>query len=327
MATWSGAKVLVTGAGGFIGSHLVERLVAEGASVRAFIRYTSNGRPGHLQSSSVLDQVEVISGDVRDAGCVELAASDRDIVFHLAALVGIPYSYEAPDSYVQTNVLGTQNLLNAVRRKGSLLVGTSTSEVYGSAQYVPIDEGHPLQAQSPYAASKIAADVLALSYYRSFQTRVTILRPFNAYGPRQSARAVIPTIISQLISRPEVEIGAVDTERDFTYVSDTVEAFLRIGLCREAEGSVVNCGSGSSVTIGDLARLIGKIVGREPRLLVSPRRVRPTSSEVERLCADSSRARDLLGWTAAVSLEDGLRSTVEWIAAHRASYRTGTYAT
>jgi dTDP-glucose 4,6-dehydratase len=318
--------VLVTGAGGFIGSHLVERLVAEGASVRAFVRYSSTGSPGHLQDSRVLDQVEIVSGDVRDASFVSSVANDREVVFHLAALIGIPYSYEAPESYVQTNVVGTLNLLNAVRSKGSLLVSTSTSEVYGSARYVPIDEAHPLQAQSPYAASKIAADVLALSYHRSFQTRVTILRPFNAYGPRQSARAVIPAIISQLIAQPRVEIGAVDTERDFTYVSDTVEAFIRVGLCREAEGSVVNCGSGRSVTIGDLARLIGTIVGRQPELVISQQRIRPASSEVDRLRADSTRAHDLLRWTAGIPLEEGLRLTVEWIAAHPVAYRSGVYA-
>ena len=326
MIAWRGAKVLVTGAGGFIGSHLVDLLVREGADVRAFVRYTSHGGHGFLDESATASDVEVVLGDVRDASSVKSAVDGRDVVFHLAALIGIPYSYEAPDSYIRTNIEGTLHVLEATRAAGALLVNTSTSEVYGTAQRVPMDETHPLNAQSPYAATKVAADMLALSYARSFGARVAVLRPFNTYGPRQSARAVIPTIASQLLAGDEVRVGSLHPERDLTFVSDTVAAFLAVARSEGCVGRVTNSGSGVSVSIRDLIERIAHIVGRTPRIYQEEVRVRPASSEVDRLRADTSAIRGLTGWRPQISLDEGLRRTIDWIASHPDRYRVGAYA-
>lgn len=310
------SRVLVTGADGFIGSHLVELLVAKGHQVRAFVLYNSFNSWGWLDSlpRAVQDSIEVVAGDVRDYQSVRRAISGCDAVFHLAALIAIPYSYQAPDSYVDTNVRGTLNVLNAVRDLdvGRLIV-TSTSEVYGTAQVVPITEDHPLQAQSPYAATKIGADQLALSFHRSFGTPISILRPFNTYGPRQSLRAVIPTIISQIASgQRELRLGDLTPTRDFNYVTDTCEAFLALSECDSAIGTVVNAGSGREISIGELANLIAEVMGKSVEVVADDERVRPSASEVFRLLADSSKIRSLTSWQPSHDLGSGLRKTVEW---------------
>jgi len=323
---WSGRRVLVTGAGGFIGSYLCERLVELGASVRALAEYNSLGSWGWLDDSPRRGELEVVLGDVRDADSVVGACAGVDTVFHLAALIAIPFSYEAPLAYLQTNAIGTANVLRAAQRAGCrLLVHTSTSEVYGTARYVPIDEAHPLQAQSPYAASKIAADKLAESFHLSFGVPVTTLRPFNTYGPRQSARAVIPTIVTQVLAGGSLALGNLTPTRDFTFVADTVEAFIRIADCKAAIGHVVNAGSGREISIGLLAERIETLLDRPATVERDPERVRPEDSEVERLCADTSLARDLLDWTPAVELDDGLRTTATWIAENLERYRVGVY--
>jgi dTDP-glucose 4,6-dehydratase len=321
--------VLVTGAGGFIGSHLAERLVALGAQVRALVRYTSAGRWGWLEEADaqVRDAIEVVLGDIRDYDSVREAMRGREAVFHLAALIGIPYSYRAPQSYVRTNVEGTVNVLQAARELGTgRVVCTSTSEVYGTAQVVPIDEGHPLQGQSPYSASKIAADKLAESYFLSFGLPVCIARPFNTYGPRQSARAVIPTIIAQALAGSEVRVGSLAPTRDFNFVSDTVEGFVAIGSAPQAAGEVINFGTGVEVSIRQLADMLQRLLGKSLTLVTEEERVRPENSEVGRLCASAGKARDLLGWSPQVSLEDGLRRTVEWMRRNLRQYRVGEYA-
>jgi NAD dependent epimerase/dehydratase len=322
--------VVVTGAGGFIGSALVERLATEGARVRALLRYTSRAQRGGLDelSPEVLDRVEVTLGDVRDPDAVRGLLKGADAVFHLAALIGIPYSYAHPYEVVDTNVGGTTNVLVAARDLGTLerVVLTSTSEVYGSAVRVPIDEEHPLQAQSPYSATKIASDALGLSFSRSFGLPVTIVRPFNAYGPRQSARAVIPTIISQALSGADLRLGTLATTRDFTFVEDTARAFVAIGGAEAAVGEVVNAGSGTEVTIGEVVDKVAAIVGRELTVLTDDQRVRPEKSEVSRLLSDSSKAAQLAGWKAEVGLEEGLRRTTEWVGAHLHEFRPAEYA-
>jgi NAD dependent epimerase/dehydratase len=324
---WRGRTVLVTGAGGFIGSHLVERLVELGADVRALVRYTSTGHAGWLDSSSVRSDVDVVLGDIRDFDSVQSAMRDRDVVFHLAALIGIPYSYRAAQSYVRTNIEGTLNVLQAARDLATeRVVCTSTSEVYGNARYVPINEEHPLQGQSPYSASKIGADKIAESYYLSFGLPVSIVRPFNTYGPRQSTRAVIPTIITQALSGSEVRVGSLSPTRDFNYVTDTVEGFLCAASEPQAIGKTINFGSGVEISIGDLARLIGRLLGKDLTLVSEEQRVRPENSEVERLCADSSLAQQLLGWRPRVSLEEGLRQTITWMEDNLGNYRIKEYA-
>jgi NAD dependent epimerase/dehydratase len=326
VSAWEGRRVLVTGAGGFIGSHLTERLVELGASVRALVEYNALGSWGWLDDSAARDDIEVRLGDVRDPDSVRAATEGVDTVFHLAALIAIPYSYEAPQSYVETNVLGTVNVLRAAQAvEAERVVHTSTSEVYGTAQYVPIDEAHPLQGQSPYSASKIAADKMAEAYHLSYGVPVATLRPFNTYGPRQSARAVIPTIVTQLLGGATVELGNLTPTRDFTHVSDTVEAFVRIADAPAAVGRVLNAGSGSEISIGDLANRIERIVDRDAPIVRDEERVRPPGSEVERLCADASAARTLLGWEPAVSLDDGLAATAEWIRENLQRYRLGAY--
>lgn len=327
---FDGKTVMVTGAGGFIGSALVERLVAEGARVRAMLRYTSRGRRGCLENvpDAVMQHVDVTLGDVRDVDAVRDVARGAHAIFHLAALVGIPYSYEHPQEVIDTNVIGTSNVLLAAKDLATLerVVITSTSEVYGSALRVPMDEEHPLQAQSPYSATKIAADALALSFHRSFGLPVTIVRPFNAYGPRQSARAVIPAIITQALAGTALKLGTLDTTRDFTFVEDTARGFVAVASSDGALGEVVNIGTGIEASIGDVVEKIGKIVGRELVAIGDEQRVRPVKSEVSRLCADSTKAKRLAGWEAEVSLEDGLRRTTEWIEAHLDEYRPSEYA-
>jgi dTDP-glucose 4,6-dehydratase len=322
--------VVVTGAGGFIGSALVETLVRDGARVRAMLRYTSRGERGCLDdlSDDVLDAIEITAGDVRDPDAVRTVLQDADAVFHLAALVGIPYSYEHPQEVIDTNVMGTANVLLAAKELGALetIVLTSTSEVYGSAIRVPMDEQHPLQAQSPYSASKIAADALGISFHRSFGLPIRIVRPFNAYGPRQSARAVIPTIISQALVGDTVKLGTLETRRDFTFVEDTARGFLAVGGADATVGEVVNVGSGADVSIGDIVEKVQTIVGRTLDVTEESRRLRPQRSEVTRLHADATQARELAGWSAAVSLDEGLRRTTEWISEHLTEYRPDEYA-
>ncbi|MBO6785075.1 MAG: SDR family NAD(P)-dependent oxidoreductase [Alphaproteobacteria bacterium] len=334
------SKVLVTGAGGFIGSHLVERLVADGADVRAFVEYDSRGSWGWLDSASadVLGAVEIIAGDIRDSHAVRQAVSGCETVFHLAALIGIPYSYLAPESYVDTNVTGTLNVVQAATDLGVMrVVHTSTSEVYGTAQYVPIDEAHPLNPQSPYAATKVGADQIALSYGRSFGTPVTVVRPFNTYGPRQSARAVIPTIITQLAAHDRrtgaarIRLGATAPTRDFTFVADTVDGFLAAARTDAAQGDVVNIGTNFEISIGDTARTIAEVMDVEIEIETEDTRLRPDASEVERLWCDNRRAAEVIGWQPShAGLEGfrrGLEKTVDWFAApsNRAGYKAHIY--
>jgi len=323
-------RVFVTGAGGFIGSHLVEGLVDAGAQVRALVRYTSRGSWGHLEQVAprIRESLQVVLGDVRDAQCIKKHVSDCEVVFHLAALIGIPYSYEAPESYLETNVRGTLNILQAARDAGvRRVVITSTSEVYGTARYTPIDEAHPLQAQSPYSASKIAADKLAESYHLSFALPVVTVRPFNTYGPRQSARAVIPTIISQLVAGVDVlRLGSLEPVRDLLYVGDTVSGFLRAGLAEQAVGHAINLGTGCGISIGDLAHSIMGIVGREVPIAQDKERVRPEASEVRLLVANADLAKRILEWEPKVSLTEGLQRVAEYIGGNKVAYRVGTYA-
>jgi NAD dependent epimerase/dehydratase len=323
-------RVLVTGAGGFIGSHLVEALVGAGAHVRALVRYTSRGSWGHLEqvAPKVRDAVEVVLGDVRDAQFMRKQVRGCDVVFHLAALIGIPYSYEASESYVDTNIRGTLNVLQAAREAaGQRVVITSTSEVYGTACYTPMDEKHPLQAQSPYSASKISADKLGESYHLSFGLPVVTVRPFNTYGPRQSARAVIPTIVSQVLAGGDtLRLGSLDPVRDLTYVGDTVRGFLRAGVVEQAVGQVINLGTGQGISIGDLAQMIMQIAGHKVAIVADADRVRPPASEVRLLIAKTECARDLLGWEPEVPLAEGVKRVIEYISANMAAYRVGTYA-
>jgi UDP-glucose 4-epimerase len=315
---WRGRKVLVTGADGFIGSHLVERLVAEGARVRAFCFYNSNGSRGWLDRAEwgEREAPETCLGDVRDAGFVEEACRGMDVVFHLAALIAIPYSYRAPESFVDTNVKGTLNVLEGVRRSGvRRMVQTSTSEVYGTPDELPIRETHPLKGQSPYSASKIAADKLCEAYHCSFDVPVVTLRPFNTYGPRQSLRAVLPTMLRQLLAgRGEVRLGRLDTRRDLTYVADTVEGFLRAGEVEGIEGDVLQLGTGQTVSIEELFVAARRLLGVEARVTQDAERMRPDRSEVLVLLSDPARAKAVLGWEPRVDLEEGLRRTVAWMA-------------
>ncbi|MEZ0394852.1 MAG: GDP-mannose 4,6-dehydratase [Anaerolineales bacterium] len=323
-----GTKVLVTGAGGFIASHLVERLVGEGAHVRAFIRYNSRGDVGRLRllPADVFSRLEVVAGDLRDSEAVAAAVEGMDLVFHLGALIAIPYSYLHPREVIETNVMGTLNVLMAARRhRTPRLVHTSTSEVYGTGQYLPIDERHPLQGQSPYSASKIGADKIAESFYRAFDVPVVTIRPFNTYGPRQSARAVIPTIISQALTRSEVRLGSLEPARDLTFVSDTVEGFLLGARAEGILGQEINLGSEAAITVGELCQKIFAILGKSPKIVVEEKRKRPDKSEVMILRASNQKARQLLGWQPQVSLEDGLRMTIEWIAGHLDLYRPDEY--
>jgi dTDP-glucose 4,6-dehydratase len=323
---WSDKKVLVTGAGGFIGSHLTERLVELGAKTRAFVRYSSSGSWGWLDESPRKNDVEIVLGDIRDQDTVAHALDGVDIIFHLAALIAIPYSYEAPLSYVRTNVEGTLNVLQAARRAGSeRVVHTSTSEVYGTARTVPIDENHPLQGQSPYSASKIGADKIAESFHLSFGLPVVTVRPFNTFGPRQSARAVIPTIITQALNSSEIRLGNLEPTRDLNFIADTVSGFIKAAETPKAIGETINLGTGREISIGDLAALILKLMNRDIPIALEDARMRPENSEVDRLCADSRKGQSILGWEPQYSLEAGLATTIEWIRENSERYRTGIY--
>ena len=324
---WKGKKVLVTGAGGFIGSHLTERLVERGASVRALVHYNALGSWGWLDESLVRSDIEVVAGDVCDRDSVRQAMQDTEVVFHLAALIGIPYSYHAPASYVRTNIEGTLNVLQSARELGvERVIHTSTSEAYGTARYVPIDEKHPLQGQSPYSATKIGADKLAEAFHLSFGLPVVTVRPFNTFGPRQSARAVIPTIIAQCLTDNVVRLGNLHPTRDLNYVSNTVDGFILAAATPEAIGRTINLGSGREISIGDLAKLVIHLVGRPINIESEEKRVRPDRSEVDRLLADNTLARRVLGWEPAISLEEGLERTIEWIQKHLERYRPDVYA-
>ncbi len=323
---WSDKKVLVTGAGGFIGSHLTERLVELGAKTRAFVRYSSTGSWGWLDQSPLKNDVEVVLGDTRDQDTVTHALNGVDIVFHLAALIAIPYSYQAPLSYVRTNVEGTLNVLQAAQRAGlERVVHTSTSEVYGTARTVPIDENHRLQGQSPYSASKIGADKIAESFHLSFGLPVVTVRPFNTYGPRQSARAVIPTIITQALNGSEIRLGNLEPTRDLNFIADTVEGFIKAAETPKAIGETINLGTGREISIGDLAALILKLMNRDIPIALESARLRPENSEVDRLCADNRKSQSILGWTPKYSLEEGLTTTIGWIRENSERYRTGIY--
>lgn len=314
---YKGKKVLVTGAGGFIGSHLVELLVECGAVVRAFVRYNSRADIGLLADvpPSTLEQVEIQFGDLRDGDAMVDASNGVDIVLHLGAFIAIPYSYVRAREVIDTNVTGTLNVMTAARRNGiSRVVHASTSEIYGTAQAVPIAETHRVHPQSPYAASKAAADHIAASFFHSFGVPVTTLRPFNCYGPRQSPRAVIPTIMMQcLANAPAIRLGALDPTRDFTFVRDTARAFAQAGVAEGVEGLVINAGSGREISIGDLARLIQSVAGVQVPVRSDGRRIRPAESEVERLLSDSSLAAKVLGWRPEVGLNEGLSRTADWI--------------
>jgi dTDP-glucose 4,6-dehydratase len=309
-------NVLVTGAGGFIGSHLVEALVKKGYKVRAFVHYNSFNRWGWLDyvEKHIKDSIEVFAGDVRDPCGVKKAMNNIQVVFHLAALIGIPYSYHSPDTYVETNIKGTLNVLQAARELGiEKVVHTSTSEVYGSAQFIPITEQHPTNPQSPYAATKAGADFLALTFYCSFDLPVAVVRPFNTYGPRQSARAVIPTVITQIISgKNQVKLGSLHPTRDLTYVKDTVEGFIAAAQSEKSIGQIINIGSNSQISIEDLAKLVAKIANVDIEIEYERERKRPKKSEVERLWADNKKAKELLGWSPTYTLEEGLKETFEW---------------
>ena len=328
----AGRRVLVTGAAGFIGSHLVEGLVALGCRVRALVHYNSRGGWGHLEAldSSLRREIEIVAGDVRDAYSTSRAVEGSEVVFHLAALIAIPYSYVAPQSYVDTNISGTLNVLEACRTHGvARMVHTSTSETYGTALYTPIDERHPLQGQSPYSASKIGADKLVESYVRSFDLPVATIRPFNTFGPRQSARAIIPTVISQALTGREIRLGSLEPVRDLTFVTDTAAGFIAVASTDSAVGQVVNCGNGKGITIGDLAARILVLMGADQTHDIVPdaQRVRPSASEVFELVCDNSLIGSLSGWKPKVSLEDGLLRVIDYVGKHRNQYKAELYNT
>jgi dTDP-glucose 4,6-dehydratase len=320
--------VLVTGAGGFIGSHLVERLVRTGARVRAFLHYNSRNDWGNLEliDPVVRREVEMVAGDIVDPFSVRAAVRGTRIVYHLSSLIAIPYSYVAPQSYVTTNVQGAINVLEAARHEGvERVVHTSTSECYGSARYAPIDESHPLQGQSPYSASKIGADMVAESYWRSFNLPVTILRPFNTFGPRQSARAVIPTIILQALKGGPIKLGSLQPTRDMNFVDNTVDGFVAASSHPQVLGEVVNVGSGREISVGDLARLIVRLVGTDSRVIEDESRVRPGKSEVDRLLCNNEKAMRLMGWKPMIDLEEGLLRSIEWFRRHADRYKADIY--
>jgi NAD dependent epimerase/dehydratase len=326
--SWAGRPVLVTGAGGFIGSHLAEALVREGASVRAFVRYTSRGDHGWLEAAEpeLVRELEIFRGDLVNPEAVAAAVRNRDVVLHLGALIPIPYSYVHPREFAAANVTGTLNVVEAARRTGvERIVQTSSSEVYGTAQKIPIDEEHPLRPQSPYAATKVGADQLALSYQRSFGTPVVVVRPFNTFGPRQSARAVIPTIVTQALSRDVVELGATGTTRDFLYVADTVSGIMACGAIPRIEGEVINLGTGVEVPISEVVERVIRLLGRDVPVALDEERLRPPDSEVERLVADITKAGTLLGWASNVDLDEGLRRTIEWLTGSLDAYKPTIY--
>ena len=324
---WTGKRTLVTGAGGFIGSHLTERLVSLGADTRALIHYNSSGSWGNLDDSSVKNDFQIFAGDVRDPDSISEAFKDVDVVFHLAAMVTIPYSYSAPTAYVRTNVEGTLNVLSTAQKSGvDLLIHTSSSEVYGSAKYVPMDESHPLQGQSPYSASKIGGDKMAEAFNLAFNLPVVTIRPFNTFGPRQSSRAIIPTIITQTIASSKIKLGNLEPTRDLTFISDTVDGFIASAEYPEAIGQTINLGTGQETSILNLASEIIKIIGNDIPVVQDEARLRPPESEVDRLCADNTKAMDLLRWRAQVSLKEGLLHTIEWVTENIDRFKVNTYA-
>ncbi|MCZ2115496.1 MAG: SDR family NAD(P)-dependent oxidoreductase [Anaerolineae bacterium] len=328
MGKLDGKRVLVTGAGGFIGSQLVESLVLGGANVRAFVRYNSRGDSGLLRQLpiDVVRELDVVAGDLRDTAAVDRAVRDIDLVFHLGAIISIPYSYKHPMETAETNFMGTLNVLLAcLSHNVERLIHTSTSEVYGTAQFTPMDESHPLQGQSPYSASKIGADKLVESFYRSYNLPAVTVRPFNTYGPRQSARAVIPTIITQTLTAERIYLGNLDTRRDFTYVRDTVNGFICAAEAEGILGQELNLGTGTDISIGELARQIIRLVGRPVEIVTESERMRPEKSEVMRLLSDNGLARRVLDWEPAYSLEEGLRETIAWIGEHMDFYHVGQY--
>lgn len=325
---WENRTVLITGAGGFIGSHLTERLAQKGANVRAFVRYNSRKDEGllNLLPKKLHNCLHIIAGDLRDVEAVRQAVKGVDTIFHLGALIAIPYSYLHPREVIETNVMGTLNVLMAAREYDvRRVVHTSTSEVYGTAQYVPINEAHPLQGQSPYSASKIGADKIIQSFHLSFGLPVTTLRPFNTYGPRQSARAVIPTIIVQALTQEKINLGSLTPMRDFTFVTDTVAGFIEIAQADAAIGQEINIGAGDCITIGDLAQKILHLVGRNLPIITEEQRLRPEKSEVMRLHASNAKARELIGWEPQITLDEGLSHTLTWIEDHLDRYRPDVY--
>ena len=316
---WKGRKVLVTGAGGFIGSHLCERLLHEGAEVRAFVRYNSRNDPGLLcyLDRRLFSSLDLQPGDLRDSGAVQRAVHGVDVIFHLGALIGIPYSYRNPREVVDTNIMGTLNVLEAARQhEVQRVVHTSTSEVYGTARMERIHEGHPLHGQSPYSASKIGADKLVESYVRSFGVQAVTIRPFNTYGPRQSRRALIPTVVSQALQGSIIKMGSLDTIRDFTYVADTVAGMIAATTADDVIGEEINLGSDSEVSSGEVVRLVGALLNRELKVETQSDRIRPAASEVQRLRSDNSKAATRLGWKPTMPFEEGLRNVIAWFVAH-----------
>lgn len=327
---WNGKKVLVTGAEGFIGSHLTERLVELGADVTALVQYNSFNNWGWIDTfdKNVKDNIKVITGDIREYDNVKRMVSGQEVIMHLAALIAIPYSYLSPMAYVRTNVEGTTNILEACRDEENIekIVHTSTSETYGTALYVPIDEKHPMQGQSPYSASKIGADKMAESFYRSFNLPIATIRPFNTYGPRQSARAVIPTIISQILAgKREIKLGSLTPTRDFNYVKDTAEAFVKIAESEKTIGEVINAGSNYEISIGDTAQKIIDLIGHDVKILCDEERIRPEKSEVNRLWADNTKIKTLTDWTPKYSIDEGLKETIEWIKNNMQYFKTDIY--
>jgi NAD dependent epimerase/dehydratase len=316
---WTGKRVVITGAGGFIGSHLTEVLARRGANVTAMVHYNALGSSGNLQfiDADLRNSFTVVAGNIEDSDFVYHALEGADVVFHLAALIAIPYSYIAPRSYIRTNVEGTLNVLEATRRGlAGKMIHTSTSEVYGTALREPIDEDHSLQGQSPYSASKIAADKLAESYWRSFGTDVVTVRPFNTFGPRQSARAFIPTIISQAVSQPRIELGALDPQRDMTFVADTVEGFIAAAQTAGIGGYTINLGTGYTASVGDFANRILRLMNVDKPIVLDQRRVRPPLSEVMKLVSDNRRAAQTIGWSPKTDLDDGLRQSIDFISSN-----------
>jgi dTDP-glucose 4,6-dehydratase len=326
---WAGRRVLVTGAGGFIGSQLVESLLEKKASVVAFAHYNSRNDPGFLDGlKREHDRLEIAFGDICDLGAMRDVTQEVDVIFHLAALVGIPYSYQHVHQVVEVNTMGTLNVLTAAREnKVGRVIHTSTSEVYGTARAVPIDEKHPKQPQSPYSASKIAADAIALSHHLSFGLPVAVCRPFNTYGPRQSDRAIIPTLIAQALRKDEIVVGNLAPTRDFTFVCDTVAGFIKVAESDACVGEEINLGTGHEISIGDLSEKILGLVGKKARVVCSEERTRPISSEVQRLCSNNAKAKALAGWAPAVSLEEGLRMTIDWISRSSHLYDPYQYRT
>ncbi len=321
-------RTLVTGAGGFVGSHLVEALVRGGAKVRAFVHYNSRNDWGMLEQleNKISKEVEIVVGDIRDSDTVRKIVKGQEVIYHLAALIGIPYSYRSPRDVKDANVDGTLNVVMAGLESGvEKIVHTSTSEVYGTAQYIPMDENHPLNPQSPYAASKVGADQIALSFHRSFGLPVGVVRPFNIYGPRQSARAVIPTIIIQTLKSNKIHIGASHPTRDLTFVRDSVSGFIKFAQCRRTTGEVVNLGSGYEVSVQKIVDVVGKILNRKLHIVVDRKRIRPKESEVERLFSDSQKALRLFGWKPVTRLEDGLRETILWMEKNIHRYKEEIY--